>query len=330
MKKFEYAQPKKIDEVFQYLENPGSVIKAGGIDLLDLMKEDLLTPDRLVNLRGINELSFIRENKDGNISIGPNVTLSELADNDIIAKYFPVLSGATELIATPQIRNAATIAGNLCQRPRCWYFRSTDFDCSRKGGSHCYALFGENKYHAVLGAQNGCAIVHPSGAAVALMSLNAVLVISDGKDKKQIDLKEFYVTPEQDITKETILEYNGLITEIIIPKEMRGYKNLYIKIKEKQSYDWPLADVAVSLKMNGDNCEEANVILGSAAPIPWKSKEAEFELRGNKITKELARKAGKACMEEAYPLEDNKYKIRLFQTIVYRAICETAGINPYE
>ncbi|MBU2506258.1 MAG: xanthine dehydrogenase family protein subunit M [Bacteroidetes bacterium] len=329
MKKFEYAQPKSIDEVFQYLEDPDSVIKSGGIDLLDLMKEDLIAPKRLVNIRSINQLSFVRENEDGTISIGPNVTLSELADNEIITKYFPALREAARLIATPQIRNAATIGGNLCQRSRCWYFRSIDFDCSRKGGSHCYALFGENKYHAVLGAKSGCAIVQPSGTAVALMSLNAVLVISNGKNEKQLDLNEFYVEPAQDITKETILENNELIVEIIIPKEMRNYKNRYIKLKEKQSYDWPLADVAVALKMNGIKCEEANVILGSAAPIPWKSKEAEFELKGNRITKELARKAGEASMEEAFPLAENKYKIRLFKIVVYRAICEAIGINPY-
>ncbi len=329
MKNFEYAQPKTIKEIFQYLEGPENLIKAGGIDLLDLMKEDLLKPSRLVNIRYIDELKFIRENEDGNISIGPNVTLKELAENNLIAEYFPSLSEAARLIATPQIRNSATVGGNLCQKPRCWYYRSIDFDCSRKGGTHCFALFGENKYHAVLGAQDGCAIVHPSGTAVPLMSLNATLVISDGVNDKNIDLDKFYVEPASDITKDNILASNELITEIIIPKEMKNYKTHYSKLKEKQSFDWPLADVAVALKMDGKKCEKANIILGSAAPIPWQSKEAEYELEGNEITKELARKAGEACMQEAYPLEHNKYKIRLFKTIVYRAICETVGINPY-
>ncbi len=329
MNKFEYAQPKTIQEAFQYLEEPGSVIKAGGIDLLDLMKEDLLSPNRLVNINNITELNFIRENEDGNISIGPNVTLSELAEYGIISKYFPSLRETARLIATPQVRNTATIAGNLCQKPRCWYYRSIDFNCSRKSGTNCFALFGENKYHAILGAQDGCAIVHPSGTAVVLLSLNAQLVITDGKNEKRVGLDKFYVEPVKDITKENILSKNEIITEIIIPNEMKSYKTHYIKLKEKQSFDWPLADVAVSLKMNGTKCEEANVILGSAAPIPWKSKEAEFELVGKIITKELARKAGEASMDEAYPLEHNKYKIRLFKTIVYRAICETVGINPY-
>ncbi|MFZ1290060.1 MAG: FAD binding domain-containing protein [Melioribacteraceae bacterium] len=330
MKNFEYAQPQKLKEVFQYLDEPNTVIKAGGIDLLDLMKEDLLSPKRVVNIGNISELKFIRENKDASISIGPNVTLNELADNEIIAKYFPALNEAAKLIATPQIRNSATIGGNLCQRPRCWYFRSADFDCSRKGGSHCFALFGENKYHAILGAQNGCAIVQPSGIAVPLMSLNAILVISDGENIKHLNLSEFYIDPAMDITKETILTKNEVIVEIIIPSEMRKYKNHYIKLKEKESFDWPLADVAVALKLNGLLCESANIILGSAAPIPWKSKEAEFELVGKNVTKELARIAGESSMREAYSLGDNKYKIQLFKVVVYRAICQVMGINPNE
>lgn len=329
MNKFEYAQPKSIEEVFHYLDEPGSVIKAGGIDILDLMKENILSPKRLVNIRNLSELNFVRENEDGSISLGPNITISELSDNEIIRKYFPALSDAAGMIATPQIRNSATLGGNLCQRPRCWYFRSIDFDCARKEGNHCFALFGENKYHAVLGTQNGCAIVHPSGTAVALMALNAELVISDGTNVNRLNLSEFYVSPAENITKETVLKHNELITEVIIPKESINYKNHYIKLKEKQSFDWPLADVAVALKMNGKMCEHASVILGSAAPIPWKSREAEAVLSGKTITKELARKAGEASMQEAYPLAENKYKINLFKTIVYRAVCEAAGIKAY-
>ena len=280
MNKFEYAQPKTINEIFQYLDGKDAVIKAGGIDLLDLMKEDLISPKRLVNIRNIGELSYIKENDDGSISIGPNVTLTDLVENKLISLFFPSLSEATGLIATPQIRNSATLGGNLCQKPRCWYYRSTDFNCSRKGGSHCYALFGENKYHAILGAQDGCAIVHPSGTAVALMSLNAILVISNGNEEKRLTLNDFYVEPAKNITKENILQNNEVITEIIIPNEMKKYKTHYIKLKEKQSFDWPLADVAVSLKIDGNICQDANIILGSAAPIPWKSKEAEIVLKG--------------------------------------------------
>lgn len=329
MNKFEYAQPRTINEIFQYLDENNSIIKAGGIDLLDLMKENLISPKRLVNINNVIELNYVRENSDGSISIGPNVTLSELAENKIIAQYFPSLTESIGLIATPQIRNSATLGGNLCQKPRCWYYRSTDFNCSRKGGSHCFALFGENKYHAVLGAQDGCAIVHPSGAAVALMSLNALLVISSDSEERKVKLSDFYIKPAIDITKENILSKKEIITEIIIPKEMKYYRTHYIKLKEKQSFDWPLADVAVSLKIDGNICKEANIILGSAAPIPWKSKEAEFELIGKIITKEIARKAGEASMEKAYPLDQNKYKVRLFKTIVYRAICIASDINPY-
>ena len=329
MNKFEYAQPKSVEEVFQYLDEPGSVIKAGGIDILDLMKENILAPKRLVNIGDLSELNFVRENENGSISLGPNIRIAELADNKIIRKYFPALSDAAGLIATPQIRNSATLGGNLCQRPRCWYFRSIDFDCARKEGSHCFALFGENKYHAILGTQNGCAIVHPSGTAVALTALNAEMVISDGTNERRTNLNDFYISPAENITKETNLKPNELITEVTIPKESTDYKNHYIKLMEKQSYDWPLADVAVALKMNGKICEQASVILGSAAPVPWRSHEAEAVLSGKTITNELAREAGEASMLEVYPLEENRYKIKLFKTIVYRSVCEAAGIKAY-
>ena len=329
MNKFEYAQPKSVDEVFQYLNEPGTVIKAGGIDILDLMKENILAPKRLVNIGGLSELNFVRENEDGSISIGPNITISELAVNEIIKKHLPALSDAAGTIATPQVRNSATLGGNLCQRPRCWYFRSIDFDCARKKGSHCFALFGENKYHAIIGTQNGCAIVHPSGTAVPLMALNAELVISDGTDQRKTNLEKFYVSPAEDIKKETDLKSNELITEVIIPKESIDLNNHYIKLMEKQTFDWPLADIAVVLKMIDKKCEYASVVLGSAAPVPWKSHEVESVLTGKEITNELAREAGEASMQDAHHLEENKYKIQLFKTIVYRAVCEAAGIKAY-
>lgn len=330
MNKFEYAQPEKVTEVFNYLEEPGAKIKAGGIDLLDLMKEGLEKPARLVNIRYIKELNFVNETSDGSVRIGPAITLSELASNDIINKYFPALASAAGFIATPQIRNSATLGGNLCQRPRCWYFRSEDFHCSRNGGDECFALLGENKFHAILGNDSGCAVVQASGTSIPLISLNASVNITDGKNQKTVSLEEFYVSPEKDITKETILTDNELITEIIIPSESKATNNHYIKLKEKQSFDWPIADVSVSLKMNGAKCEKAGIVLGAAAPIPWRAKDAEKVLNGKTVTPELARKAGEESMNNASPLEENGYKVRLYKTVVFRAICEAAGIDGYK
>jgi xanthine dehydrogenase YagS FAD-binding subunit len=161
------------------------------------------------------------------------------------------------------------------------------------------------------------------------MALNADLIISDGLENKRINLGDFYVTPAEDITRETILQPGELITEVIIPKESAGTSNHYIKLMEKQSFDWPLADVAVALKLNGKKCEKASIILGSAAPVPWKSREAESVLTGKTITKELAREAGESSMLYANPLDENKYKINLFKSIVFRAVCEAAGIEAY-
>ena len=262
MKNFEYAQPKSVDEIYEQLHSDETIIKAGGIDLLDLMKEGLSEPRRLVNIRSIGQLNFVKENADESISIGPTITTAELSKNNIIAKYFPSLITAAELIASPQIRNSATLGGNLCQKPRCWYFRNKDFNRSRKGGEECYALIGENKYHAILGNDSGCVIVHPSATAVALTALNAEIMFSDGKSEQSVSIADFYVGPEKDLTKETILAKNQLITEIIIPQESKGFINHYTKLKEKESFDWPLADVAVAIKMNGNLCEEARIILG--------------------------------------------------------------------
>jgi xanthine dehydrogenase YagS FAD-binding subunit len=161
------------------------------------------------------------------------------------------------------------------------------------------------------------------------MALNAELVISDGANERRTNLNEFYVAPAEDITKETDLKSNELITEVIIPGESTDLNNHYIKLMEKQTFDWPLADIAVALKMNGKKCEYASVVLGSAAPVPWKSREVESVLTGKTITNELARAAGEASMQDAHPLEENKYKIQLFKTIVYRAVCEAAGIKAY-
>ncbi len=173
MTRYEYAVPQTVDEVFEYLEASNTLIKAGGVDLLDLMKEDLLAPQRLVNIRHLKELKFIEKDAGGDLHIGPNTTLAELTEDDTVLGIYPALAQAADGAATPQIRNMATVAGNICQRPHCWYFRNIDFDCSRKGGDTCFALDGENQYHAIFGNANGCAIVHPSATAVALLALDA-------------------------------------------------------------------------------------------------------------------------------------------------------------
>ncbi len=326
MRKFEYAMPRSVDEVFQYLEN-NAAVKAGGIDLLDRMKEYEISPGRLVNINGIEALRYI---KNGNgLRLGPSVTLAELAASKKLTGAWRVIALAAAGAATPQIRNIATLAGNLCQRPRCWYFRSADFHCTRKGGDTCFALDGENQYHAIIGNSDGCVIVHPSAMATALLALDAVIVIENGKDSRTVALADFYMTPAQDIQRETVLQADELITEISVPGTMQGWKSHYNKLKEKQAFDWPLAEVAVALQMDGKRVKDVRVVLGAAAPVPMRSELAEMVLKNSVLTHELARTAAGEAMENAEPLSENGYKVRIFKTMIYRTLCHAAGMDPF-
>ena len=329
MNKFEYAMPEKLSDVFHYLEEPESVIKAGGVDLLDLMKEGVAQPKRLVNIRYLSELDFIKTDPKRGLIIGPNVTLAKLAASEHLTGAYRALAQAADGAATPQIRNAATLGGNLCQRPRCWYFRSADFHCTRKGGNTCFALDGENQYHAIFGNSDGCVIVHPSATAVALMALDARLKIAAPKEEREISIMDFCVAPAQDITREHSLKNNEVITEIILPAQPKEFTSFYFKQKEKQAYDWPIADVAVGLKMKGNKCSEARIVLGSAAPIPWRVRQAEALLQNETITVKLAKAAAHEAVRDANPLKRNSYKVSVFKAVVYRTICWAAGIDPF-
>ena len=328
MKNFEYAFPDSIEKSLEYLKSKSSMLKAGGIDLLDLMKEDLVHPNRLVNIRDLDDLKFIKLDDNGSLQIGPGVTLNTLANDALLKGPYLALAQAAGNVASHQIRNAATLGGNLCQRPRCWYFRSSDFNCSRKNGDICFALDGENQYHAIFGNSDGCAIVHPSATAVSLMALNARLIISSGDQDKEVAIEDFFVDPATDITRENVLKDNQLIIAVIIPAEMKDFVSYYHKQKEKQTFDWPLADVAVALRMEGDICKEARVVLGSAAPVPMRSIKAENALLNKKIDKNTAKLAAGTALENAEPLSMNEYKVPLFKTVIYRAICQTVGIDP--
>ena len=328
MKNFEYAVPDSIEKAFEYLTASKTVLKAGGVDLFDLMKEQLESPARLVNIRELEDLQFLRKDDNGSFLIGPGNTLSKIASDPSIMNSYRALAQAAGGVASIQIRNSATIGGNLCQRPRCWYFRSTDFNCSRKGGNTCFAIDGENQYHAIYGNADGCAIVHPSATAVALMALDAKLIISNGKNEKEISIEEFFVRPGDDIETENILNDHEMIITIIIPAESKDYKSYYHKHKEKQSFDWPLADVAVAFRMEGERCSEARIVMGSAAPVPFRSKVAEEVLLNNNINKAIALKAAEAALANAEPLSQNGYKVPLFKTVIYRTICQAVGIDP--
>ena len=322
MNSFEWTNARTVDEAIAQLGG-NAVIKAGGVDLLDRLKEGLEAPARLVNIRTIAGLDGIRDDPKEGLRIGPLVTLARLAADATVMRRYPALAESAGHAATPQIRNMATVGGNLLQRPRCWYFRSEQFHCLKKGGSRCFAIEGENQYHAIFDNKL-CAIVHPSGVATALVALGAKLELTGAKGKREVSLEEFFTRPEQDVRRENTLGASELVTEIRVPAPTDDLRSVYIKQREKESFDWPIAEVAVALHCAGNRCSEASIVLGAAAPVPWRARKAEASLSGQAITLETARAAAKAATNGATPLSLNAYKVPIFEVVIRRAILAAA------
>lgn len=334
MNKFSWYEAKSIEDALDQVNSTVSgelykptqeaaVFKSGGIDLFDLVKEGLIRPQKIVNIRNIPGLDSISFDAKEGLRIGANVTLAEIENNKEVEKRYLALYQAVAHAATPQLRNMSTIAGNLAQRNRCWYFRSADHPCFRKGGDRCYARSnssGENENHAIL--DNGsCVSVHASSIATALMAFNAVVVIvnKDG-EKKEVPMDDFFVSPLQDPTTETILQPQELITEIVVPPPAATTKSYYIKQVARESYDWSLGDVAVVAEVAGNTCQKASIVLGAAAPVPYRSLPAEQAMENKAVDEKNATAAAEAAMDGARPLSKNGYKVPLFKAIIKEAI----------
>lgn len=336
MNKFSWYEAKSVEDALeqvnstvseQLYESSGeaAVFKSGGVDVFDWVKEGLLKPQKIVNIRnipGLDAISF--DSKDG-LSIGANVTLAEIASNEVVKENYLALHQAVNHAATPQLRNMSTLGGNVAQRNRCWYFRSTDHKCFRKSGDRCFARHsetGENENHAII--DNGsCVSVHASSIATALMAFNASVVIvgSDGKRKK-VSMDDFFVTASKDIAMETILKSKEIITDIILPAPGKSTKSFYIKQGARESYDWSLGDVAVVMETSKNTCRSASIVLGAAAPVPYRSIEAQEAMEKKEINAENAQAAAVAAMSVARPLSKNGYKVPLFESIIKKAILE--------
>jgi len=227
-----------------------SIVMAGGIDLLDLLKENLLSPGMIVSLKEVVGLDAVVEEEGGVLRIGSMVTLANLADHPVLRQRYPALADAVRGSANPQIRNVATLGGNLLQRPRCWYFRTEECRCLRKGGGHCFAISGENQYHAIFD-NRPCAIVHPSSAATALVALGATVEITNAEGaKRRVLLENFFVLPDRDIQRENDLKAQEILTAILLPLLPANLRMAHLRQGEKDSFDWPLADVAVVLDLD--------------------------------------------------------------------------------
>ena len=325
MKAFEYINPSTVKQVPGLLgRNPDrkAVIIAGGIDLLGELKDNLIASDRLVNLKALADLRYIRHEKDG-LKIGATTTLTEIASDEEIRASYTALAHAAESVASPQIRNVGTLGGNLCQRPRCWYYRGEAYHCLKKGGDTCFAVDGNNAYHAILGG-DPCFIVHPSDTAPALIALGASVYIQGSDGPRKLPLEDFFVVPERNVRQETVLKPDDVVTRVEVPRPRPGTKSLYLKFKEKESMDFALSAVAIAMRVEGGLCQSVRVVLGGVAPRPWPSAAAEKVLMGKRVTEELAGRAAEAALAGASPLNHNAYKVPLTKTLIRRAVMAAA------
>jgi xanthine dehydrogenase YagS FAD-binding subunit len=293
-------------------------VHAGGTDLLGCLRDGAFSTGKIVSLAGIAELQGIASLKDGGLRIGAMTTLAQVAAHPAIVERYAVLAEAARSVSTPQLRNQGTIGGNLCQRPRCWYFRG-DFHCLRKGGDTCLAAAGENDYHCIFGS-SGCVMVHPSDTASALVALGAHVRIAGPNGARIIPLDSFFVLPEKDVLHENVLKNDEILTDIILPAAPAGLRGKYRKARVRQSWDFALAGVAVALVPAKDRVTSVRIVLSGVAPIPWRALKAEKELAGHPLSAEVISRTAKACVADAEPLERNAYKVGLVRGIVEESL----------
>ena len=313
---FSYIQPKSIEEAVKFGDT--AQLYAGGTDLIGLMKDDIIQTDKVINLKNIKGLDKIEDKSSKGIEIGSLVKIVDLIENKIIQEKCPLLIQTAKEIASPQLRNMGTIGGNICQRPRCWYFRG-DFDCIRKGGDTCFAVGGENKYHCIIGG-GPCYIVHPSDLAVALLALDAKIEITSKSGQKTVPVNDFFILPENDETKENILKPGEVVTKIIVPKQNDNLKTAYIKFKERASWDFAVVSVAAILETDGNMIKKGKLAFGGVAPRPWMNMDINSKLSGLKTDEASVDVFTSSLFKDAEPMEKNEYKVILARNLVKRII----------
>jgi xanthine dehydrogenase YagS FAD-binding subunit len=325
MRAFDYVSAQNTKQAASLLSATWgqTEILAGGTDLLALMKDEIVTPHRLVNIKEIKELRGVTSNAQG-LRIGPLTTLSELAEDEGIQKSHPALAEAIQEAASPQIRNIATLGGNLCQRPRCWYFRSGLGLLPKDEVGKDLVTDGDNRYHAILGNDGPAKFVSPSTIVPVLIAYGTKIRIEGPKGKREVPLEKFYVIPKTEGAREHDLQPNEIVTDILIPAA-EGWKAAHYEIRQKAAFDWPLAVAAVALKTDGSKVQQARVVLGQVAPTPWLTEAAEDALKGQAVNDKTGEKAAAAALKDAKPLRQNAYKVQLAQVAVRRAIAKAGG-----
>lgn len=325
MRGFEYANPTTKEQAVGLLGNDWAEadVLAGGTDLLALMKDDIVAPKRLVNIKDIQELRGITVSSKG-LRIGALVTIQELADDARVREAFPVVAMTAIEIAGPQIRNMGTVGGNLCQRPRCWYYRAGFGLLAVDKSGEPLVPSGDNRYHAILGNAGPAYFVSPSTLAPLFIALGGTVRLFGPKGKREIPVDKFFLIPQKESDREHDLRPNEIVTEIVLPP-LAGIKAATYEIRQKEAMDWPLAIASVALSFSGNKVRSARVVMGQVAPVPWRSEAAEQALIGKPINEDTAKAAGEAAVVGAKSLGRNAYKIQLARVAVKRAVLAAAG-----
>jgi xanthine dehydrogenase YagS FAD-binding subunit len=324
VKAFAYVNPANETEVVASLSRErGRVLPlAGGMDLIALMKDYIAQPETLVNVKRLDRTIAVPA--QGVIRIGAAATLAEVAEHQELAAMYPALAHAASQVGTPQIRNLGTVGGNIMQRPRCWYFRNEEFHCLKKGGGRCFAVDGENQYHAIFG-DAPCHIVHPSSLAPAVIAYGGRFRVVGPQGEREIEADRFFVMPDRNMYGETVLEYDEIVTHVILPRPV-NVRSAHYEVKSKQSHDWPITMATVALSMNGSTVQSARVVLGAVAPVPWRSPAAEAALKGKTVSEAVAAEAADAALATAKPMTQNAYKVQVARASLRRAILQAAGL----
>jgi xanthine dehydrogenase YagS FAD-binding subunit len=331
MKAFEYAGPTSLDDAVKLLGGSDeSEMLSGGTDLIGRMKDYVTSPKRVVYLKDIKDLNGFKEagtSGEKGLLVGAGTSLAEILANRTIKSQFPSIWQATLEVGTPQIRNMATVGGNLLQRPRCWYFRSGNGLLAMKDGKSLVRS-GDNRYHSIFMTEGDALYVAPSSLAVPLIALGAKAIIKSGKAFRTIPVEDLYRVPKKEEDRELTLAPGEILAEIFIP--MSKAKNASYEARQKRAHDWPLVLASVCVETDGDKVSKARVVLGSVAPIPLRSEAAEQAIIGKEITMANAVAAAEAGVEKAAPLSMNAYKVALTRTVVKRALLAVAGNRYWE
>jgi xanthine dehydrogenase YagS FAD-binding subunit len=330
MKNFVYYRPKTAAEAVGLLDSKWGTTEllAGGTDLLDLQKEYVAQPDKVISLRDVGNLAGVEVTRTG-LRVGAGTTLADLAKDKMVRDNFQALATAAGDIGGPQIRNMGTLGGNLGQRNRCWYFRDEYVNCLLKGGDKCFALDGENRYHAVFTKGHKCVIVNPSTLAPALIALAATADVLGPKGKRTVKLSEFFHAPASAAEREHVLAPNELVVAVFIPFQSLVPKNAEYQVRHKLSHDWPLVQAAVALWLDNGKAKDVKIVLGHVAPTPIIAESAARAIEGKEVNDDTATAAGEAATDGAKPLSQNGYKLKLITVAVKRALLTAAGAKKY-